>query len=233
MLDFWLASGEVRGWAGFWVAVGGRAGILSWWLQDFCVTLHLVQHSNSLCGCSLWVLAFGHSGINCTTFALPQASLNHQRLDFSTGFPRKFTLPTSVSPELFQPFHKCAFLGRLDVSRLRFSKVASSPPRKQGRRFAGSPEAHLRKQWWAPALCWGQQQGQGLSSIRATSQSSTAHGSLCPSLLFRMNPFLSTGTAFELAAGDRGGRAAGMSDPQELVNLEKISSNRGATQTPQ
>lgn len=64
---------------------------------------------------------------------LPQASLNYEHSDFSTSFPRKFTMPTSIRSALFKPFQKCAFLVRLNVSQLnvRFSKVTSFPSTKE------------------------------------------------------------------------------------------------------
>lgn len=85
---------------------------------------------------------------------LPQASLNYEHFDFSTSFPRKFTIPTSVRPELFKPFRKCAFLVRLNVSRsnVRFSKVTSFPSRKQMWGFDMCPNAWPRKWRWAAAL---------------------------------------------------------------------------------
>lgn len=85
---------------------------------------------------------------------LPWASFNCEHFDFSTSFPRKFTKPASISSELFKPFHKCAFLVRLNVSRLnvRFSKVISFPSRKQVRGFDVCPKAQLRKWCWAAAL---------------------------------------------------------------------------------
>lgn len=74
---------------------------------------------------------------------LPQTSLNYEHFDFSTSFPKKFTMPTSIRSQLFEPFHKCAFLVRLNVSRLdvRFSNVTSFPSRKQ---VQVCPTAQLR-----------------------------------------------------------------------------------------
>lgn len=85
---------------------------------------------------------------------LPWASFNCEYFDFSTSFPRKFTKPASISSELFKPFHKCAFLVRLNVSRLnvRFSKVISFPSRKQVQGFDVCPKAQLRKWCWAAVL---------------------------------------------------------------------------------
>lgn len=87
-------------------------------------------------------------------FMLPQASFNYEHFDFSASFPRKFTMPTSIRSELFKPFHKCAFLVRLNVSRLnvRFSKVISFPTRKQVWGSDVCLEAQLRKWRWAAAL---------------------------------------------------------------------------------
>jgi len=85
---------------------------------------------------------------------LPQASFNYEHFDFSTSFPRKFTMPTSIRSELFKPFHKSAFLVRLNVSRsnARFSKVTSFLSRKQVWGFDVCPDAQLRKRRWAASL---------------------------------------------------------------------------------
>lgn len=77
---------------------------------------------------------------------LPQTSFNYEHFDFSTSFHKKFTMPTSIRSELFEPFHKCAFLVRLNVSRLnvRFSNVTSFPSKKQVQGFKVCPTAQLR-----------------------------------------------------------------------------------------
>lgn len=101
----------------------------------------------------IWHLAV--PWLNCIIFMLPETSLNYEHFDFPTSFPKKFTMPTSIRSELFDPFHKCAFLVRLNVSRLdvRFSNATSFPSRKQveiqGMSHCPAEGQHL----WAAALC--------------------------------------------------------------------------------
>lgn len=77
---------------------------------------------------------------------LPQTSLNYEHFDFSTSFPKKFTMPTSIRSELFEPSTNVLFLVRLNVSRLdvRLSNVTSFPSRKQAQGFKVCPTAQLR-----------------------------------------------------------------------------------------